>query len=250
VPRSAEAGQAGRSAGRMTHRLLPLAATYQRRFIDSVSGQITNAGKYDLRVSPAGANSWLVTSGWSEIAGRDDMSGARTWAESVTVADATLAPTSRVVHVKPYRKWAGIYIDQRFRGDSVVGRMSLDEDPTRRPIARDLRGHVERLIASDVLGPLYFMGVPLLPGAEFDVSMLGWAVVPNDVLVPMRMKVDGSERIETPAGTFDCWRFAVTVDGETHYHWVRKSDHLGVRTRRRASDGRIRELILFREERK
>ena len=64
----------------------------------------------------------------------------------------------------------------------------------------------------------------------------------------MHMKVAGSERIETPAGTFDCWKFVISVGGETHYHWVRKSDNLGVRTTRRMSDGRTRELILFREE--
>src|SRR4030095_14436305 len=97
-------------------------------------------------------------------------------------------------------------IDQRFRNDSVVGQMSLDEDPTRRPIARDLRAEREHLVASDALAPLYFMGVPLVPGAEFDVSILGWAVVAHDVLVPMHMKVAGSERVETPAGALDCWR--------------------------------------------
>jgi hypothetical protein len=249
VPKNAEAGQAGRVAGVMTHRLHPLAVTYQRRFIDSASGRMTEAGKFDVRVAPA-ANSktWLLTSAWREIAGRSDMHNARTWIESVTVVDSALAPASRVVHVKPYSRWAGINIDQRFRNDSVVGQMSLDEDPTRRPILRDLRGQRERLIASDALAPLYFMGVPLATGAEFDVSILGWAVVPRDVLVPMRMYVAGSERIETPAGTFDCWKFVIRVGGETHYHWARKTDHLGVRTVRRVGDGRTRELILFREE--
>ena len=248
APASAEAGQAGGSAGAMTHQLHSLAVTYQRRFIDSASGRATDAGKFDLRVAPTESSTWLLTSTWREIAGESDMQGARIWAESVTVAGPALVPASRVVHVKPYRRWAGIYINQRFRNDSVVGQMSLDEDPTRRPIARDLRAKRERLVASDALGPVYFMGVLLMAGAEFDLSTLGWAVVPNDVFVPMRMKVAGSERIETPAGTFDCWKFAITVGGETHYHWVRMSDHLGVRTLRRARDGRTRELILFREE--
>jgi hypothetical protein len=67
-----------------------------------------------------------------------------------------------VVHVKPYSRWAGISINQSFRNDSVVGQMSLDEDPTRRPIARDLRAQRGRLIASDVIGPVYFMGVSLM----------------------------------------------------------------------------------------
>jgi hypothetical protein len=248
VPKIAEAGQAGRSAGVMTHRLRPLTVTYQRRFIDSASGRTTDAGKYDLRVAPADSRMWMLTSTWREIADENDMQGARSWAESVTVAVSSLAPASRVVHVKPYRRWAGIYINQRFRNDSVVGQMALDEDPTRRPIAQDLRALRAHLVASDALAPVYFMGVPLLPGADFDVSVLGWAVVPNDVLVPMRMTVTGSDRIETPAGTFDCWRFVISVGRETHYHWVRKDDGLGVLTRRRMSDGRTRELILVHEE--
>jgi len=252
VPRNAEAGQVGRVARVLTHRLRPLAVTYQRRFIDSASGRMIEAGKFDVRVAPAPAagtsDMWLLTSAWREIEGRDDMNNARTWAESVTVADAGLAPTSRVVHVRPYSRYAGINIDQQFRNDSVVGQMSLDDDPTRRPIARDLRAQRERLIASDALAPVYFMGVPLQPGDEFDVSVLGWAVVPRDVLVPMHMKVSGSERIETPVGTFDCWKFVISVGRETHYHWVRKSDHLGVRTLRHLSDGRTRELILFHED--
>jgi hypothetical protein len=244
VPRNAEAGQ-GRAADVLTHHLRPMKVTYQKRFIDSATGRVDSAGKFDIQVSPADSL-WLVTSAWREIAGRPDVQGAHAWAESVTVADAGFAPSARIVHVKPYRKWAGIFIDQRFKNDSVVGQMALDEDPTRRPIVHDLRAQRNRLIASDALAPFYFMGVPLLPGAEFDVRVLGWAVVPNDVFLPMHMKVLGSERVATPAGTFDCWKFAISVGEATHYHWVRKSDHLGVLTRR-VADGKTRELVLIKE---
>jgi hypothetical protein len=249
VPKTAEAGQGGRADGPLTHYLRPLAVTYQRRFVDTVTGSIAPKGEFDVRVTQAALGKWLVTSAWRDIAGNPDMQGARSWVESVTVADTALAPVTRVAHVMPYRKWAGIYINQRFRNDSVVGQMSLDEDPTRRPIARSLRGERDRLIAADPLAPLYFMGVPILPGSEFDVAILGWAVVPTDFLVRMRMKVAGSERIGTPAGTFDCWKFVISVGGETHYHWVRKSDHLAVLTRRWMGDGRMRELILVAEGR-
>ena len=248
VPKSAEAWEGDRAATAMTHQLRPLAVTYQRRFIDSTSRRMTDAGKFDLRVARSTSESWLVKSAWREIGGRNDMNNARTWTESLTVGGSTLLPASRVIRVKPYGRWAGINIDQRFRNDSVVGQMSLDENPTRRPIARDLRELRGRLIASDALAPVYFMGVPLSTGAEFDVSLLGWAVVPRDVFMPIHMKVAASERIDTPAGTFDCWKFVINVGRETHYHWVRKTDHLAVRTQRRLSDGRTRELILFREE--
>jgi hypothetical protein len=244
VPKDAEAGQ-GRSDDVLTHRLRPIHVTYQKQFVDSATGQVSAAGKFDVEVTSTD-RLWLVTSEWREIAGRTDMQGARTWAESVTVANTAFAPTSRIVHVKPYRKWAGISINQGFRNDSVIGQMSLDDDPTRRPIRQDLRAERNQLIASDALAPFFFMGVPLLPGAEFDVRVLGWAVVPGDVFTPMHMKVVGSERITTPAGTFDCWKFTIAVGNATHYHWVRKSDHLAVLTRR-ASQGRTREVILIQE---
>jgi hypothetical protein len=247
VPKSAEAGQGGHADGPLPHYLRPLFVTYQRRFVDTATGRFTTAGEFDIRVAQGESRTWVVTSEWRDIAGRRDMQGASSWIESVTVADTALAASRRTVHVKPYRKWAGIYINQGFRNDSVVGQMALDEDPTRRPIARSLRGELDRLIASDALAPFYFMGVPLLNGAEFDIAILGWAVVPTDVLVHMRMKVAGSERIQTPVGTFDCWKFVISVGRETHYHWVRKSDHLAVLTRREMSDGRTRELVLLRE---
>lgn len=249
VPKSAEAGQGGRADGPLTHYLRPLTVTYQRRFVDTVTGSIAPRGEFDVRVTQAASGMWLVTSAWRDIAGNPDMQGAKSWVESVTVADTALAPVSRIAHVMPYRKWAGIYINQRFRSDSVVGQMSLDEDPTRRPIARSLKGERNGLIAADAIAPLYFMGVPLLPSAEFNVAVLGWAVVPRDFLVRMRLKVVGAERIATPAGTFDCWKFVITVGKETHYHWVRKSDHLAVLTRRQLGDGRARELVLVSEGR-
>ena len=247
MPRSAEAWQGGPPMP-LTHKLRPLSATYQRRFVDSATGRASAGGLLELEVGRGpGHVTWSIASAWHDIVGVEGMQSARVWAESLAVMDGTLAPARRVVHVTPYRRWAGIRIDQRFRNDSVVGQMSLDEDPTRRPIAHDLKAVKTRLMASDALGPLWFMGVPLVAGAVFEQQLLGWAVVPNDVLMPLRLRVVGSERIDTPAGEFDCWKLAVTAGDETHYHWVRKSDHLGVLTRRRMPNGTTRELILLRE---
>jgi hypothetical protein len=248
TPRSAEAGQGGRGDV-LVHHLRPVDVTYRRRFIDTVTNKATDAGMLDVRIaSSAAPGTWTVTSAWRDIAGSKDMDGAHAWAESLTVADGSLAPSRRIVHVTPYRRWAGIRIDQTFRNDSVVGQMSLDGDATRRPIAHDLRAQRGRLLASDALGPLWLMGVPVIPGATFDVEMLGWAVVPNDVHFPLQLKVVGSERVETPAGAFDCWKLAITDGRSTHFHWIRKSDHLGVLTRRAMPDGTIREIILLRED--
>jgi hypothetical protein len=247
MPRTAEAWQGG-SVGPLTHKLRNLSVAYQRRFIDSASGRVTKGGVLELEVSRGpGEVTWSVASAWHELTGVEGMQSVRVWAESLAVADSSLLPARRVVHVMPYRRWAGIRIDQRFRNDSVVGQMSLDEDPTRRPIAHDLASVKNRLLASDALATLWFMGVPMVMGAEFDVQMLGWAVIPKDVIMPLRMRVVASERVETPAGAFDCWKLAVAMGRETHFHWVRKSDHLGVLTRRRMPNGATREIILLRE---
>jgi hypothetical protein len=247
APRRAEAGQGGTAGGPLTHRLRAINTTFRRRIIDSASGRAKEWGALEVRVAPLSGERWLITSAWRELDSVTDMQNARAWTESVTVADSSLAPIRRIAHVTPYRRWAGISIDQSFRNDSVVGQMSLDQDATRRPIAQDLRSARDRVIASDALAPFWLMGVPLVQGMEIDASMLGWAVVPSDVLVGMHLKVVGSERMETPAGTFDCWKLSISVGPETHYHWVRKSDHLGVLTRRRLPNGDTREIILTHE---
>jgi hypothetical protein len=248
VPKNAQAGQGGTAGGALMHRLRPMAVTYQRQIIDSATGRATDWGVLDINIKATGVDAWQLGSAWGQLERVTDMDGARAWAETVTVADSSLAPSRRVVHVTPYRRWDGILIDQRFRNDSVVGQMSLDNDPTRRPIARDLSSARDRLVASDALSPFWLMGVPLVIGTEVDVNVLGWSVVPNDVMVALHMKVVGSERIETPAGTFDCWKLAIQVANQTHYYWVRKSDHLGVLSRRRLPNGNTRQVILTREQ--
>lgn len=231
------------------HSLSAVGATFQRRVVDSRTGRSSNAMTLEFRVAPdSAAGVWSVTTRWHDIADPSDMQNARASSESLTVNGDSLWPTRRIVQLTPFRRWAGIRIDQRFRGDSVVGEMSLDETDTRRPIAHDLRAERRRLLASDALGIVYFMGVPVATGAEFDVSILGWAVVPNDVLVPTRLKVIASERITVPAGTFDCWKIAITAGSETHFYWIRKTDHLGVMMRRDLGTGRVREVVLVRED--
>jgi hypothetical protein len=248
APKSAEAAQGGTTGGPLTHRLRAMSLTFNRRIIDSTTGGMKDWGSLDLRVSPGAAGQgWTVISAWRDIAHVTDMENARIWAETLAVADSSLRPIRRLVHVAPYRRWAGISIHQFFRGDSVVGQMSLDQDATRREIRGELGAIGDRLIASDPLAPLWLMGVPLVQGSVVDARVLGWFVVPNKDLTPIRLAVIGSERIVTPAGTFDCWKMTVTVGRDSHLHWVRKSDHLGVLTRRRLPNGTIREVILTRE---
>lgn len=82
---------------------------------------------------------------------------------------------------------------------------------------------------SDALAPFFLMAAPLNRDWRGNASLLGWAVVPNDLFAPITMRIEGEERITVPAGTFDCWRVAMSFGGRHHTFWARKSDGLGVR---------------------
>jgi len=80
------------------------------------------------------------------------------------------------------------------------------------------------------------------------VSLLGWAVRPEDVFVPAELRVEGEETVVVPAGRFDCWRLSIGFAGRKIDYWVRKTDGVAVRLR---DDSQIakrgsREIVLVR----
>lgn len=249
VPRAAEARSMPRAGTAITHQLVPMSLTYAKRIRAPGAGKTwTPAGELSVRVAYDGrADAWLLTSSWSHIDGVVGMENARAWTETLRVAGPRLAPVTRAVDVVPYRRFAGISIRQRYHDDSVVGQMRLAENTTRRPIAGDFASYRDRLMASDLLGPFFFMGVPLASGASFDIGLLGWAVVPNDVILPLQMQVIGADSIDTPMGVCDCLKVAVSFAGRVGYDWLRRRDHLGILTRRELPDGSMREISLVRE---
>ena len=83
---------------------------------------------------------------------------------------------------------------------------------------------------SDALAPLGLVGVPLAAGWQRSLSILGWAVVPNDVVYPVSLRVVGEERITAPTGEVDCWKLEVVAGKERRTEWVRKSDGVGLRS--------------------
>ena len=152
-------------------------------------------------------------------------------AETVFVRQTDLGLMTRAVHVRPYRSrslWNGINIEQRAIGDSIAGRMTLDDVKGMRPIARRLPPAYAPFL-SDALTPIYLAAVPLSATWRGSVTLLGWAVIPKDVLHPVELRVTGEERVRVPAGTFDCWRMTVSYSGGVVDYWVRKSDGIAVR---------------------
>ena len=166
--------------------------------------------------------------------------------ETLHVDRASLRLLGRVIRVAPYRRYRGITIRQRLRGDSLVGWMNTD-DGLGRPIARHLVPAFAPYV-SDAMAPVALLGAPLTRTWKGELSLLGWAVRSNDVFAPVTLAVDGEERITVPAGTFDCWRIALGVFGQRKTYWVRKSDGVGLRTRDETSDPRgAQDFVLTRE---
>lgn len=206
----------------------PLRVEYERRIRDR-TGRLTSALRSDLALTAdtfEGVAAWKVTSFDRDATTRqrrDDI-------ETTYVARRDLRLLRRSIHVTPYSRFERINIQQRFAGDSVTGRMTTDGPSIGRgrPIARRLRPEFAPYIAN-AFGPFFLMATPLARDWRGSASLLGWAVIPSDVFVPVELRVEGEERVRLPAGTFDCWRVSIRIARRKITYWARKSDGLGVR---------------------
>jgi hypothetical protein len=148
--------------------------------------------------------------------------------ETLFVARASLRVLGRTAHVAPYHSYRQITIRQRVIGDSVVGWMNTERG-LGRPIARQLPPAAGPYV-TDAFAPFALSGTSLSANWSGRVALLGWAVRPEDVYFPIELRVVGEERITVPAGTFDCWRLTLRINGHSQFHWIRKTDGLGVRS--------------------
>jgi hypothetical protein len=224
-------------------RMRPLSVEYARTWRDS-SGLLTNDmhARVTLSIdSVAGIAAWKLV---SDDAGVRN-SRRQIESETVYVARSDLRLVSRQVHEAPYLKYDRIDINQRFHRDSVTGRMTIQSLGIARPIARHLPTAFGPYL-TDALAPVFLMGVPLHRDWSASVSIVGWAVVPRDVFVPIELRVVGEEFVRVPAGRFDCWRLSVRFFGKEMSYWVRKSDGLGVRSLDETNSGQTREVVLVR----
>jgi hypothetical protein len=225
----------------------PLALEFSRR-VRSGTGDLVSESRDTLVVAAAdveGTPAWQVVSSRHEVVA----SQRRTEAETLYVARADLRVLRRAVHVSPYLRFARINVVQHFRGDSVTGRMTTDGPSigAGRAIARRLAPELAPYLTG-AFAPAALMAAPLSATWSGSISLLGWAVIPRDVFVPVELRVEGEERITVPAGTFDCWRLSIRFGGQEVTYWVRKSDGLGVRVfdRRDGPATESRETVLTR----
>jgi hypothetical protein len=200
---------------------------YRRVFSDSTGRAVrTIEGTLSVLADSAqGVPAWRIVKLERELAAGVSAINA----ETVLVRRSDLGLMTRAVHVRPYRRWKGINIEQRAIGDSLSGRMTLDDVTGMRPIARRLPTAYAPFL-SDALTPIYLSAVALSAKWQGSVTVLGWAVIPKDVLHPVELRVTGEERVRVPAGTFDCWRMTISYSGGVVDYWVRKSDGVAVRS--------------------
>jgi len=206
--------------------LRPGLHTYRIQWIDSL-GRTAPVGEGTIRIVDAvvdGAPVWRV----EHVVRLTDDGQRRTEQETLYVTRRELRPLSRLVQVIPYRRFSQITIRQQFVGDSILGEMTTDGG-VRRVIARRLPPTFGPYL-SDALAPFALEGVPLSSRWRASVSIVGWAVVPNDVFFPATLEVIGEERLKTTSGSFDCWKLRAIAGPERRTEWVRKSDGVALRS--------------------
>jgi len=202
--------------------LQPRRYAYSVDFVDS-SGRVSHDGGGSIDITAAtygGQSAWRVVL----AADQTEDNQHRAMAETLVVAKNDARLLTRVVHVRPYRRFSSINITQRFTSDSVLGEMTSD-GAIRRPIARRLPEKFGPFL-SDAMAPLALAGASLKPGDAFSLSLLGWAVIPMDVFYPVTVRVVGEERLRG----FDCWKLDVTTGSEHRLEWVRKTDGVALRS--------------------
>jgi len=206
-------------------RLQPQSLVYRRELRDTAD-RVTKVVESRLSVTADTTHGVAV---WRLVSSATSVGAAapETKTETLFVDRRDLRLHARAVHVRPYRRWQGIQIQQRMSGDSVNGRMTLDDVHGMRRIARRLPADYAPYL-SDVLAPVYFSTVSLDARWRGSLTLLGWAVVPMDVLHPVELRVTGEERVHVPAGTFDCWKIAIRHGAGGLDYWVRKSDGVAV----------------------
>lgn len=228
--------------------LRPLSLQYAHRLRDT-AGRIVSETRDELTMSRAelrGVPAWRVVAHDTDAT----KSQLRLEDETLYVARADLRLLERAAHVKPYLRYDRINVAQHVAGDSMTGRMTTEGGDSRgvgRPIARRLPPEFGPYI-TDSFASVFLAGVELTRTWSGSVSLLGWAVRDNDVFVPLELRVEGEEIVQSPAGRFDCWRMSIRYSGKQIWFWARKTDGIGVRVLDETQRNTVgtREILLVR----
>ncbi|MDQ6886712.1 MAG: zf-HC2 domain-containing protein [Gemmatimonadota bacterium] len=118
---------------------------------------------------------------------------------------------------------------QHFSGDSLLGVMRNAKRS--RPIARALPTERGPFIAGDGTAVVLLQAAAVGAGWRGSASIVGWGAAPSDLIYPLELRQISDERVTVPAGTFDCWKIAITDGRRVQDVWIRKTDRLTVMSR-------------------
>ncbi|HYL22567.1 MAG TPA: hypothetical protein VEU74_12450, partial [Gemmatimonadales bacterium] len=190
---------------------------------------------------------WLVSQ--QQLRVRDSNSGTTDWIRGA--ADTMYADLETLRPIRYATVGAQFRLIHRFVWDTVYEALDIGGAHP-----RSWRVHAE--IPGPVDAPL------VLRWRWFDVALLlqalplgrGWrgsvytvGLVGRDparaAIVPLDLRVEGGERIEVPAGTFDCWKI-VARDGREHVltFWASKDRGWLVKEQQRGPDWRMERTLV------
>jgi hypothetical protein len=228
-------------------RIRPLAIRLART-IRTAAGAVTSRVEVRIAVEPATLDGRAV---WRVVSTQRNDAKPGQLVDSALVARSDLRLLRYAVHEAPYRSFSRISVSQRLDGARFTGEMFAEragQVVAHRTFDRRLPPESGPFVPGP-LAQLFLMGVSLHPGWSGSLSLLGWAVRDDNVFVPIRMRVEGEETIQVPAGEFACWRMVLEHSGRRQHYWVRQSDGLGVRLID-STDTRIkgvREVVLIED---
>lgn len=185
------------------------------------------------RATYQGVRAWRITTAWR---GHDtDLP------ETTYVDRRSLHPLARVARNVGFSHYT---VTQRFVGDSLVGLMR--GSGREHKIARALPPERAPFLAGEGAPLLLFRSVKIDRDWRGSASIVGWGAVPSDLIYPIEIRVVGEERVTVPAGTFDCWKLAITDKRHLQNVWLRKSDLLAVMSRDAdKSPGKVQQIVLL-----
>ena len=136
-----------------------------------------------------------------------------------SMSDSSMMSKGSLLLQKRIIKQGPATIEVQFADNKASGTMSMNGQT--RPIAADLGGALfaDGAGANDAVAAL-----PLAEG--YTTTFRNFDIMSQQVK-PRVLKVEGSEKVTVPAGTFDAWKVVVTPAegiGETTTIWVSKSD--------------------------
>jgi hypothetical protein len=180
----------------------------------------------------AGSPAWVISSAW----GGQTPGGP--WVDSLFLSKKDL----RILHRIAYSRTGLPMVVQDFVDDSVIQTFSISKPPPRGARALPVNSSVPLLVDLSFDLSLLKVFVQALPlhrqwrGSLYLVVRVSYpGMVPQ--FLPVDLAVIGRERVNVPAGTFECWKLSVETAVKDLTLWVSTDKQWVVRMQSAIPDG-------------